>query len=208
MLRKQAAARLPSARKFTPNSCWVLFWNDMPTVVCLTQIAVAVARSCTVPRGHGDRLPRGTADTGSASPRARARTSWSEQNPARLAFRHSRPRSRPSALVTAARRRPVAVIARCASARLAPGGTVRPASRPSGAAAASRAWHPATSSRSTTASRYPAGLIISAAWTWSSRKNSRISPTVADRGCLAGAVTMASATVRTTSSRAVYSKPG
>jgi hypothetical protein len=40
------------------------------------------------------------------SPRARARTSWSEQKPARLAFRHSRPRSRPSALVTAARRRP------------------------------------------------------------------------------------------------------
>ena len=97
--------------------------------------------------------------------RARARTSWSEQKPARLACRHSRPRRRPSALVTAARRRPVSVIARLTSATLVPAGTVRPASRPSGAAAASTAWHPVMSSRSTTASRYPAGLTISAAWT-------------------------------------------
>jgi len=37
--------------------------------------------------------------------------------------------------VTAARRRPVAFIARCTSARLTPAPTVRPASRPNGAAA-------------------------------------------------------------------------
>jgi hypothetical protein len=84
-------------------------------------------------------LPTAAAPT---SPRARARTSWSEQNPVRLALRHSRPSSRPSALVTAARRRPVVVIARRTSARLAPAGTVRPVRRPSGAAAASRSLAP------------------------------------------------------------------
>src|SRR6185437_410757 len=137
---------------------------------------------------------------GPASPRARARTSWSEQDPVRLTLRHSRPSSRPSALVTAARRRPVAVIAWCTSARLAPVDTVRPASRPSGAAAASGAWYPAMSSRSTTAPRYPAGLTISAAWTCSSRKKSRISRTVTDSGCRTGVVSIASPAVRTTSS--------